>query len=149
MQKLHYSIKIKAPKNKVWEIIIGKTTYPQWTSVFAEGSDVQGDWSQGSKLIFGAPNKEGKMEGMVSEVAENKAPDYLSIRHLGMLKDGVEDTQSPEVKAWAPAYENYTLKEENGETEYLVDLDCEDTWVKYMNDTWPKALEKVKELSEK
>ena len=73
----------------------------------------------------------------------------MSIRHLGLVKDGVEETSSEEVKQWAGALENYTLKTEGGKTELVVDLDVNDDWVEYMQNTWPKALQRLKELAEK
>ena len=46
---------------------------------------------------------------MVSEIAENKPNEFISIRHLGYIANGIEDTQSEAIRAWAPAYENYTF----------------------------------------
>ena len=64
-------------------------------------------------------------------------------------KDGLEDMDSEEVKKWAGALENYTLRPSNGNTELLIDMDISEEYKDYFDDTWPKALEKVKELSEK
>jgi len=44
--------------------------------------------------------------------------------------------------------ENYTLKSVDGKTELLIDLDVTDGIEEYMSDTWPKALQKVKDLAE-
>ncbi len=38
MEKLHFSIVVDAPKQKVWEVLLGKDTYPLWTDVFMPGS---------------------------------------------------------------------------------------------------------------
>ena len=85
---------------------------------------------------------------MISKIADNVPNEYMSIEHLGMIKDGKEDYDSPEIKSWAGAKENYTLKSSNGDTKLVVDIDLADEWKDYMNKTWPKALEKVKELAE-
>ncbi len=45
--------------------------------------------------------------------------------------------------------ENYTLKENGGTTELNIDMDSNAEFKNYFSETWPKALEKVKELSEK
>lgn len=145
MERLNFSIKVNAPKEKVWETMLGDKTYPEWTSVFAEGSRAETDWQKGSKAIFG----DGKGNGMVSTIAENKPNEYLSIRHLGMIKNGVEDTTSEEVKGWAGAMENYTLKETDGVTEVLIEMDADPGFKDYFTQTWPKALDKVKEIAEK
>ena len=92
---------------------------------------------------------DGKGQGMVSTIAANRPSEYMSIKHLGFVKDGVEDTESEEVKKWAGAMENYTLKENNGTTELIVDMDIANEYKDYFVNTWPKALEKVKEMAEK
>jgi hypothetical protein len=72
----------------------------------------------------------------------------MSIEHLGYVKDGVEDTTSEKIKAWAGAMENYTLKTVNGQTEVIVDMDITDEFKDYFIETWPKALKKLKEITE-
>lgn len=144
MKKQEFKVLIDAPREKVWDVIIGKETYPQWTAPFSEGSNVETDWKKGSKAIFG----DGKGSGMVSEIADNKPNEFLSIRHLGMIKDGVEDLDSEDVKKWSGAMENYTLKNVNGKTEWTVEMDMGEEWADYMNETWPLALKKAKELAE-
>lgn len=150
MQKLHYSIKINAPKEKVWDTMLADKTYREWTRAFSPGSYYKGDWSKGSKILFIGPDpKTGEESGMVSRIAENKPYEYISIEHLGIVKNGKEDTTSEEAKKWAPAFENYTFKEVDSGTELLIDMDCEDDYVEMMNKMWPEALQKLKELAEK
>jgi len=149
MDKLHFSIVIKAPKEKVWDTMLNEDTYRVWTEVFMPGSHYVGDWNQGSKILFLAPDKAGKMGGMVSRIKENRLHEYISIEHLGMVEEGKEDTSSEAVQAWPGALENYTLKEKNGSTEVLVDVDMEDEYKQMMQDMWPKALQKLKALAEK
>lgn len=120
-------------------------TYRQWTSVFHEGSYADTDWKEGSKALFLAP--EG--DGMVSRIAVHRPGEYLSIEHLGFVKKGVEDTQSDEVKGWAGAHENYTLRETGGASTLIVEMDVTDEYRKYFEDTWPKALAKLKEIAER
>ncbi len=145
MQTLNFSIKIKAPKEKVWNVLLDDKTYRVWTSEFSPGSHAITDWKKGSKALF----LDGKGQGMVSTIADNRPNEYLSIKHLGIIKDGVEDFDSAAVKAWAGAEENYTIKENGGITELRIDMDSDDEYKEYFLKTWPKALEKLKELSEK
>lgn len=144
MEKQQYRISIRAPREVVWDILWGEKTYPAWTSAFAEGSNVETDWEEGSKVLF----HDGKGEGMVSMIAVKRAPEFMSFRHLGFVKDGVEDTTSEKVKPWAGAMENYTLVSQNGNTEVMVELDITEEFKSYFENTWPKALQKLKELSE-
>ena len=86
---------------------------------------------------------------MVSRIAENKPYEFISIEHLGVVKDGVEDTTSEEAIKWAPAFENYTFKEKDGATEVSVEMDLEEEHAEMFEDMWPKALQKLKEIAEK
>lgn len=144
MKKLEFKTVIDASPEKIWEVLLGKDTYPIWTAVFAEGSNVKTDWKKGSKAIF----LDGKGNGMVSEIAENIPGKFLSIRHLGDVINGKEDLESEKVKEWAGAYENYTLTEVDGQTAWSISLDIVEDYEDYMMDTWPQALKKVKELAE-
>ncbi len=143
---MDFKIEINAPREKVWDVLLGKQTYPIWTAAFAEGSAVETDWKKGSKALF----LDGNGKGMVSKIAENVPNEYLSIEHLGMYDNGKEDFESDEVKKWAGAKENYTLNDLGGKTELLIylDMDDEPNMVAYMEKAWPKALDKVKELAE-
>ncbi len=150
MTTQHYSIHISAPKEKVWDTMLCLDTYPEWTSVFNEGGRYEGSWDQGSKMLFIGPDPEtGKEGGMVSRIKENRLYEFISIEHLGIMKNGIEDTTSEEAKKFAPAYENYTFTEQDGVTLVSVDIDVAPEFADFFQETWPKALLKVKEISEK
>ncbi len=152
MQYLHFSTTINAPKEKVWDTMLEDATYREWTEPFHAGSYYEGDWSVGSKMLFLGPNDDGTTGGMVSRIVENRLYDFISIEHLGEVMNGVEDTTSERVKAWAGAHENYTFTENEGKTEVRVDLDFADGNPEMMamfEAMWPKALAKLKEIAEK
>jgi hypothetical protein len=85
---------------------------------------------------------------MVSRIAEHRPNEYMSIEHLGVVKGGVEDTESEELKAWAGACENYRLEDVDGHSKLTVEMQSTDEYADYFKKTWPKALDKVKELAE-
>ena len=85
---------------------------------------------------------------MVSRIAENRPYEFISIEHLGIIQNGVEDTTSDEARKWAPAYENYTFKEKDGATEVLVSLDVDEQEKELFNEMWLEALNKLKEIAE-
>ncbi len=149
MKKLHFTIDINAPKEKVWNTMLDQETYKQWTDVFMEGSHYEGDWDEGSKIRFLAPDENGKMQGMVSRIKENQQYEFVSIEHLGLIQDGKEDTSSEEVKKWAGALENYTFEEKNGSTKVVVDVDTDEEYTEMFEGMWPEALQKLKKLAEK
>lgn len=148
MKSTQYKIRIDAPKEKVWNILWGDNTYSQWTAPFAEGSKAETDWKKGSKVLF----LDGKGQGMVSTIVDKKPNEFMSFKHLGVVKDGVEDVDSPSSQEWAGGLENYTLKSVDGGTELVVDMSANNIpqeFVDYFEKTWPIALNKLKELSEK
>ena len=111
---------------------------------FAPGSYTEGDWSEGGRMRFLTPDG----NGMATVIAENRPKEFLSIKHVGVINRGVEDTESAEVKSWAPAYENYTLREVATGAELLVDMDTLPEYQASFEETWPRALEAVKRLAE-
>ena len=148
MEKLNFSIEIKAPKEKVWNTMLEDKTYRAWTEAFSPGSHYVGDWNKGSKILFLGPGQNGEMGGMVSRIKENKLYEFISIEHLGIVQDGKEDTTSEAVKGWAGAHENYSFSEKDGATKDAVEMDSNEEYSEMFNGMWPKALQKLKELAE-
>lgn len=150
MQTLHYSIDINAPAQKVWDTMLQDQTYRQWASAFNEGSYFKGSWEKGAKILFLGPDPEtGEEGGMVAEIAENKPYEFVSIKHIGIVNNNVEDTTSEEARKWTPAYENYTFTEKDGITTLQIDVDSLEAHAEMFNAMWPNALQKLKELAEK
>lgn len=145
MKQLEFSIQINAPKTRVWSTLLDDTTYRQWTSVFCEGSHAQGDWSEGSKILFFSGDGQGGMSSMIAKHIPNE---FISIQHLGMIANGVEDFDSPETQKWSGALENYAVTEAGGVTDLRIELDTIADYEAYFQETWPEALQKVKELAE-
>ena len=148
MEKLHFQIAIDAPAGKVYKTMLDEQTYRQWTEAFDPNSSYRGSWEKGSKILFVGVNKEGKEEGMVSRIKENIPNQFVSIEHIGMLSDGKEITSGPQIEGWAGALENYSFKEEGGKTILSVDMDANEQFKGYFEQAWPKALQKLKEISE-
>lgn len=144
MEKLQFTTKINAPKEVVWKTLWEDATYRKWTSVFSPTSYADTDWKEGSKVLF----LDSKGDGMVSKIETNRPNELMSFKHLGEVKNGVEDTESDKVKGWAGAMENYTLKEADGLTELLVEMDMNEEYKDMFIGMFPKALEQVKLLSE-
>ena len=152
MKKLQFKVSIKAPVTKVYDIMLGvnsKSTYEQWTSLFNPTSTYEGSWEKGNKILFIGVDEKGEKGGMVSRIVENIPNRFVSIQHYGLLKADKEIMEGPEVEKWANGFENYSFEENNGTTTVTVDLDTTEDFLDYMNQTYPKALDKLKELCEK
>lgn len=145
MKRIQFISTINAPVPTVWRLMLGVEGYKRWASAFAEGCYFEGSWEQGAKITFLAPPSG---DGMVSEIAQNRTHEFISIRHLGFISHGVEDTTSESVRAWAPAYENYTFNSVPEGTKLIIELEVISEWAQYMNEAWPKALALLKQLSE-
>lgn len=144
MKKLNFSIRINAPKEKVWQVLWDDATYRKWTSVFSEGSYAVSDWQEGSKILFLSPDG----GGMHSIIARKMPNELMSFKHLGIVKDGEEQPDNEETKKWSGAMEDYSLTETGGTTELAVAMDMTEDHEQYFKDTFPKALETVKALAE-
>ncbi len=148
MEQKEFKITINAPREKVWESLWDDATYPEWTAAFHPGSRAESDWQKGSKALF----VDSKKSGMVAVVEENIPNEFMSFKILGNIKDGVEDYDSDEAKAWSGGLENYTLTTVDGGTELtiaLVNSNIPQEFIDYFMKTWPIALQKLKEISER
>lgn len=144
IKRMQFEIEIAAPPRRVFALLIDPDAYRDWTSPFAEGSYYEGTWAQGETIRFMSPSG----DGMFSEIAEHRPGEFTSIRHLGMVRGGVVDTQSEAVRAWAPAYENYTVAAVAGGTRLTIDQDATEDFASYLAEAWPKALQRLKALCE-
>jgi uncharacterized protein YndB with AHSA1/START domain len=144
MKTLHFAVVIEAPREVVWDVMLGSDSYKTWTSAFAEGSYFEGSWNKGSQIRFLSPDG----SGMTALIAENRPHEYLSIKHVGEVSKGENGTESERVRSWAPAFENYTFSPVAGGTEVKVAVDVTEEFEQFMLDTWPKALAKLKALCE-
>lgn len=152
MEKLTFNKQIKASAEKVYKAMLGlddKLTYQKWTAAFNPTSTYEGSWDKGSKIYFVGTDENGNKGGMISKIEENKFAEFVSICHYGFLNGDVEVTSGEQVEKWAGGFENYTFKESDGVTTVIVDIDVIDDYLTYFKDTYPKALDLLKEVAEK
>jgi hypothetical protein len=151
MEKLQYKISINAPATKIYDLMLGisnKTTYEQWTAMFNPTSSYEGSWEKGSKILFVGVDENGDKGGMVSRIVEKIPNNFVSIQHYALVQGSQEITEGPDVEKWANGFENYSFEENNGSVTVTVDLDTTEEFVEYMNENYPKALNKLKEMAE-
>ncbi|NNT73210.1 hypothetical protein HKT18_13375 [Flavobacterium sp. IMCC34852] len=72
----------------------------------------------------------------------------MLFRHLGELKEYVEQPATETTKAWSGAEERYDLNESNGITTVTVTIDLVEKYLDYFKETFPIALEKLKAIAE-
>ncbi|WP_445767369.1 SRPBCC family protein [Rheinheimera sp.] len=144
VKQLNFSVVINAPVQTVWQRMLSDVGYRHWTSAFCEGSYFKGSWQQGETIRFLSPSG----DGMVATIAEHIPLELLSIKHLGFIVAGVDDFSSDNVTSWAPAFENYRFRAVDSGIEVSIEQDIAPQYEQYMQDSWPKALQKLKALCE-
>ncbi len=145
---LHFETTINCPVEKVYETMLSDDTYRTWTSVFNSTSRYEGSWKKGSKILFLGTDSKGEISGMVSRIKENVNNKFVSIEHLGIIKNNNEIMCGDEVDGWKGSLENYSFKSSGNQTMLSIDIDSNEEFKSYFSDTWPKALNKLKSICE-
>jgi uncharacterized protein YndB with AHSA1/START domain len=148
LEPLQFEISIEATPEKVYRTMLDEKGYAAWTAEFNPASHYKGSWEKNSKILFLGENKDGNTEGMVSRIKENIPNKFISIEHLGLVENDQEITNGPAVEGWAGALENYTFTEAGGKTQLVVNVDANQEFKAYFEETWPKALHKLKAICE-
>ncbi|UOK43890.1 MULTISPECIES: SRPBCC domain-containing protein [Flavobacterium] len=144
MKKEKFTVVIGAPKEKVWNVLWNDDTYQKWTSVFSEGSKAVTDWKEGSKIHFLDANNDG-MNSLIDKCIENEV---MNFKHIGVIKNGIEQPLDADTEKWSGSFENYALSETDGITTLNVEMEIIPEYQDYFNKTLPLALDLVKKLSE-
>lgn len=147
--KQNFKISINAPIKKVYDTMLDEKTYPKWTSVFDPSSRYEGSWEKGSKILFLGTNEKGENMGMYSMIRENIPAKFVSIEHMGIIKDNEEVDSGIEAGEWTGGFENYSFSEKDGKSIVEVEVDSPISYKDYFEKIWPLALEKLKQLCEK
>ena len=79
MKKQHFSIKVKAPKEKVWQTLFDDKTFRDWGSIIDEGQYMVGELAEGSEVQFiSSVSSFG-----VTSVIEKLIPhEYVAFKHV-------------------------------------------------------------------
>lgn len=141
INRLQFSIDIKAKKVVIWEALWNENSYQEWTSVFTKGSyTVTDNWKEGSKVYFLAPDKSG-IYSLITKHLPNK---LMQFKHIGLVTNGKEQPLDDETKKWTGATESYQLLDEEHSVRLKIEIDVMDEHLEFMQNTFPKALEIIK-----
>ncbi len=88
-------------------------------------------------------------DGMNSIISIKKPFETMSFKHLGEIKEYREMPNTPETQQWSGAEERYDLTERDGITTVTATMDVVEKFAEYFSETFPKALQKIKEIAEK
>ena len=141
INRLQFSIDIKADKTKIWKALWDDKYYRDWAAVFYEGSyHVTDNWEEGNKIMFLAPDQ----NGIYSTIEKHIPNKIIKFKHIGSVLNGEMQPVNDETENWSGATEIYSLKENSDFITLLVEIDVLDEHVEFMSAKFPEALEKIK-----
>ena len=144
VRKHIYKVDINSPAEKVWNSLLNDDTYRQWTSALSKGLYYQGELKLGNRIHFLSPDG----SGMYSNVAFLSPHSHVYFQHIGEIINQEEQPVDEATEKWTGAFENYILKESDDTTTLIAEIDLTPDHVKFYDEKFPEALEKVKLLSE-
>lgn len=140
-----FNIDIQATPEYVWHALWNSQLYKKWTAIFSEGSYYAAEnLNSGSTIHFLSPDG----NGMYSKIELHIPNEKMYITHLGEVKNLEQLPLDENSVAWHGAKENYTLTHHNGLSSLSVNIDLSEKYKSFFDETFPKALEKVKQLAE-
>jgi uncharacterized protein YndB with AHSA1/START domain len=146
MKKLEFKIDINASPKKVWETMFNPEAFREWISASYPGSYYKGQWKKGENIKFLSADNGGTLAAIVDLLPY----EYILAKHIAVINpDGTEDRNSEKAKSWIGTTEAYTFTERNGKTEVKLEINTYPEWEKMFSDGWPKALKKLKEITER
>ena len=143
MQKMQFSIKIEASKAKVWKTLWGDKTFRDWGNIIDEGLYMVGEMKEGNEVQFISSVSGYGVTSMIEKLTPNE---FVSFRQMADTKESGEQERE---KEWTGGTESYELVEKNGMTSLTVNIDVPPGQKETFRIRFPKALERVKNLSEK
>lgn len=147
MLQLHFSIRIQAPRQRVWYTLISADGYKAWTKAFnPHGSWFEGDWSQGSTITFlwPYPQNPDRIWGMRATVAENTQFEKIVLSYIWEVSNSELNTDSDRVGIT----ESYTLEQVWTETVLSVQVGMLEAYADFMETSRNQALQDLKQLCE-
>ena len=122
-----------------------KEGYTAWTSEFTPGSYYEGEFKAGETVHLLSP--EGN--GLYSEVLFMQENKLMILSHIGIIVNGEEQELDEETEQWTGILESYRLSDnEDGSTHLSLELDNQKEYFEKMNESFPRAFRKLKELCE-
>ena len=143
MKKLRFSIEIKAPRERVWNILWEDKAFRDWANIIDEGQYMVGEIKEGNEVQFISGVNGYGVTSLVEKLVPNE---FVLFRQM---TDTMESGEKEREKEWAGGTESYSLAEKDGVTILTVDTDVPPGQVETFKVRFPKALERVKILAEK
>jgi uncharacterized protein YndB with AHSA1/START domain len=142
MKELQFSIKINAPKEKVWSTLWDDTTFRDWANIIDEGTYIKGVLKEGNEIQFISSVNGYGVTSLVEKLVPNE---FILFKHMADTKEsGAQERE----KDWTGGTESHSLTEVDGVTTLTVEFDVPTEMEEIFTDRFPKALERIKALAE-
>jgi hypothetical protein len=105
---------------------------------------VKTNWNEGDSVHFLTPD--GK--GMNSIIEKKVLNQYIAFKHISELENFEPQPIDEATSEWTGAMEIYELIPNQSSVTLKVLMDTSEKYIEYFETTFPKGLERVKELSE-
>lgn len=143
MKDLHFSIEIRATREKVWDTLWQDNTFREWASLIDPGTYMVGELKEGNEIQF-ISSENGY--GVTSLVEKLTPGEFLLLRHQA---DTQESGEAEREKQWTGGTESYQLTEKEDGTALNVTFGVPPELEEYFKENYPKALERLKILAER
>ena len=142
MKELQFSIKINAPKERVWVTLWDEKSFRDWAGIIDEGTYMQGEMTQGNEIQFISSINGYGVTSLIEKLTPNE---FVLFRHSADTKEsGLQERE----KEWTGGAESYSLTEKNGVTALLVKTDVPEEMEEMFNIILPKVMERIKTMAE-
>lgn len=145
MITLTFQIEINAAPEKIWEVLWSDLGYRKWTEIFTPGSYAESeDWKTGSLVRFLSPKGHG-LYALIEEHIPNRS---MIFKQLGLVNGGINQAIDAETAVWSGCKEIYHLDSSSSHPLLTVTLETQEESVNYFNEVFPKALARIRELTQ-
>lgn len=141
MKEMRFEIEIEAPKEAVWRTLWQDETLRQWAGIIDPGTHMVGELKQGNQVEYISGNGYG-VTSLVEQLIEGE---LLVLKHKSDTQDSGTRMRDDE---WTGGAETYKLAEKEGVTTLITIFDVPAELEDYFKTAYPKALDKVKTLTE-
>lgn len=139
---MQFSIEINAPKQKVWDTLWQDKTFRDWAGIIDPGTYMVGDLKEGNEVQYMSAENGYGVTSLVDTLIPNE---YLLLKHAADTQDSGAHQRDEQ---WTGGQESYNLSEDGGVTRLIVAFDVPTELEEYFSNTYPKVLQRIKELSE-
>lgn len=141
MRETQFKVDIQASKDTVWQTLWQDETFRQWAGIIDPGTYMVGELKEGNEVQYVSGNGYG-----VTSLVEKLTPgEFLQLRHTADTQDVGTRKRA---KEWTGGKESYSLTQKDGTTTLTAAFDIPPEQEEYFAVSYPKALQRVKELAE-